>query len=199
MSGVQIRTVSSSSVGGRSLSRLRGERAVAFGPAVPEELPNFTDLRNHVEVEIRHHHFVFIPAGLRNNLAARIAEVALAVKLANAPWLLYADAIDGPHKIAISDGMRRLLEFPKIFREAGHGGRRIEHDLRAVQSQNARAFGEMAVVADVDPYQRILCFKDRIPAIPRSEVKLFPRSRMAVGNVMLAIFPQIAAIGIDYR
>src|SRR5712671_6020624 len=107
MSGVQIRTVSSSSVGGRSLSRLRGERAVAFGPTVPEELPNFADFRNHVEVEVRDHHFIFIPAGLRDNLAARITEVALAVELADAPWFLYADAIDGPHKIAVSDGMRR--------------------------------------------------------------------------------------------
>ena len=70
------------------LSRLRGDRAVAFRPAVAEELPHLTDFRDHVEIEIRDDHFVFIPAGLRDDLAAGIAEVALAVKLADAPRLL---------------------------------------------------------------------------------------------------------------
>src|ERR1700688_4417839 len=108
-------SVCSASVRGRSLSSLRRERPIAFGAAIAEELPNFADFRNHVQVEIGHDYFIFVPTGLRDNFAARIAEVALAVELSDAPRLFDADAIHGADKIAVGDGVRRLLELPQIF------------------------------------------------------------------------------------
>src|ERR1700730_18098621 len=56
----------------------------------------------------------------------------------------------------------------------------------------------MTVIANVNSHPRILCFKNRISAIPRGKVKLLPKSGMAVGNVVLAVFPKIASIGIDH-
>src|ERR1700691_5026432 len=63
------------SVCGSRLTGLRRDWAVAIWPPVAKELPHFADFRDHIEIEIRDHHFVFIAAGLRDNFAARIAEV----------------------------------------------------------------------------------------------------------------------------
>src|ERR1022692_903284 len=100
------------SVRGRGLSGLRGERAVAFRPAIAEKLPHLANFRDHVQVEVGHYHFVFIPAGLSDNFAAWIAEVALAVELTNTPRLLDTHAVDRAHEIAIGHRMRGLFEFP---------------------------------------------------------------------------------------
>ena len=56
---------------------LRRERSVSFGPAVAEELPDFPYFGDHVEVEVGDHDFIFIAAGLRDDLTARIAEITL--------------------------------------------------------------------------------------------------------------------------
>ena len=65
------------SVRSRGFSRLRCERTVAFRPAIAEELPYFTDFCDHVEIEVRYYHFVFIPASLGDDFAARIADCLL--------------------------------------------------------------------------------------------------------------------------
>src|ERR1700722_2164272 len=114
------------SVRDRELSRLRTQRAVAFRPTVTEELPHFADLCNHLKVKVGHYDFIFVAAGLRDYFSARIAEVALAIKLANTPRLFDTHAIDGSDKIAICNGMRRLLEFPQIFGEPRYRRRRVE-------------------------------------------------------------------------
>ena len=49
------------------------------------------------------------------DLAARVAEVGLAVELADLPGALDADAIDGPHEVLVGDRVGRLLELPEIF------------------------------------------------------------------------------------
>src|SRR5258708_2481358 len=116
----------------RGLSSLRGNRAVALGPAIAKELPYFADIRNHVQIEIRHDDFVFVPAGLGDNFAARIAEIALAIKLSNAPRFLDAYPVDAPTKIAVVPTVPGLFEFPQIFRDPSNPGRRIEHDLGSV-------------------------------------------------------------------
>ena len=59
-------------------------------------------------------------------------------------------AVDGADEVAVGHGVGRLLELPQVLGEAGDGGRGVEDDLGAVQAQAARAFGEVAVVADVD-------------------------------------------------
>src|SRR5580658_4919057 len=186
------------SVRGGGFTSLRRERSVAFGPAVAEELPHFTNFGDHIQVEISYHNFVFVPAGLGNNFAAWIAEIALAVKLANAPGFFDAYAVDGAHKITVRNGMRGLLQFPQIFREPRNCRRRIEHDFRTVQSQNARTLRKMAIVANVDANPRVFWFENRVPKIAGGEVKLLPETGMAVRDVVLAVFSQIAAVGIDH-
>ena len=155
------------SVGGCGLSRLRGERAIAFWTTVAEELPDFTNFRNHIQIKVGHHDFVFIPAGLGDDFPPRIAEVALAIKFADAPGLLNTHSIDGAHKVTVRHGMRRLLKFPQIFGKTGNGCRRIEHDLRPVQSENARTLRKMPVVANVDADPRIFSLEHRISKIAR--------------------------------
>src|SRR2546422_6071384 len=73
------------------LSSLRREWTVGFRTPVAEELPGFPDLGNHVEIEVGDQHFILIAASLRDNRPPRIAEIALAVKLADVPRFLTAD------------------------------------------------------------------------------------------------------------
>src|SRR5439155_6232073 len=73
----------------------RGERSVGLRPPVAVELPHVADFEDLVEVEVRHHDLVPIARGLRDTPAARIAKIALAVELADVPWLLVADPVDG--------------------------------------------------------------------------------------------------------
>src|ERR1700682_5567821 len=93
----------------RSFPCLSHQRPVAIRTAVAEELPGIPHFGDHVEVEISYQHFVFAPAGLGDDLATRVAEVTLAVKLANIPGGFPADAIDGADEISVGNGVRRLL------------------------------------------------------------------------------------------
>src|SRR6202162_2454172 len=179
-------------------SGLRGDRSIAFRPTITEELPDFTNVRDQVQVKVGDHYFVFVPAGLGDNFAARIAEVALAIELPNAPWLFDAHAVDGAHKITIGYRVRGLFEFPQIFRQTCDRCRRIKDDFGSIQSQNAGALGKMTIVANVDSDPRIFGLEDWISKIAWGEVELLPESGMAVRNVVLAIFSKIAAIGIDH-
>src|ERR1700676_5145272 len=168
-------------------SALRSERAIAVRSAVAEKLPNFADFGNHVEIQICHHDFILIAAGLGDDLASRIAEITLAIKFANAPWLLRPYTIDRAHKVAVRNGMSGLLQFPQIFREPGDSRGRIEHNLSAVQAENASALRKMPVVTNVHAHASVLRFEDRITEIAWSEIKFFPESGMAMRDVMLAI------------
>ena len=57
----------------------------------------------------------------------------------------------------------------------------------------------MAVVANVDADIGKLRLEDRIAEIARSEIEFFPETRRAMGNMMLSIFAEIFAVGIDNR
>src|SRR5947209_15790853 len=179
--------------------RLCCEYAVGLRSAIAEELPHPPDFSDHVEIEIGDHHFVFVPACLGNDFPARIAEVAFAIKFTDVPGLLFANPIDRADKIAIRHRMRGLLQLPEILRQSRYRRRRVEHDLRRVQAQNACPFGKMPVVTDVNANAGILRFKDRITQIARGKVELFPEARMAVRDVVLSVFSKIAAIGVDHR
>ena len=50
-------------------------------PPVAEELPGLAHFLDLIEVQIGHQHFIFFARGLGDDLAARIAEIAGAVKL----------------------------------------------------------------------------------------------------------------------
>src|SRR5436305_5680775 len=98
---------------------------VRLRTAVAVELPRVADFADLVHIEVRDHERVLIARGHREHLAARIAEVALAVKLADVPRRLVADAVDGADEVAVRDGVGGLLELPEIFGESGYGGRGI--------------------------------------------------------------------------
>src|SRR6202795_1857604 len=59
---------------------LRRQRLVGLGAAGAEKLPDLPFFPNHGEVEVGGQGLVFITARLRDDLAARIAEITLAVK-----------------------------------------------------------------------------------------------------------------------
>src|SRR5688572_1020626 len=137
------------------------QSAVRFRPTIAEELPDVPHLSNLVEVQFRRDELVAIARRLRYELSARVAEVALAVELADAPRLLVSDAVDRADEERVRHRVRRLLELPQIFRQPRNRRGRIEHDFRAVQPELARAFGEMAIVADVDTHVRITRLENR--------------------------------------
>src|ERR1700719_4544397 len=120
------------SVGGCGMSRLRGDRTVTFRSSVAKELPNLAHFRDHLQIKIRYNYFVFVPTGLRDDLSPWIAEVTLAVKLSNAPWLFDSDPINGADEVSVGHGVGWLFEFPQIFREASDRRGRIEYDLCTV-------------------------------------------------------------------
>src|SRR5919201_8906 len=91
---------------------LCGQDAVGFWPAVAEELPHLANFKNHVQVEIGDQDFILVATGLSKDLATRIAKIALAVELADAPRLLFANPVDGTDEVAVCDRVRRLLQLP---------------------------------------------------------------------------------------
>src|SRR6185295_11389060 len=91
----------------------RGNIPVGFGTPVPEELPGVPDLSDQVEIQIGDDEFLTVPAALRNQTAARIAEVALAVEFANLPGIFNANPVDRTNKVAVRDRVRRLFQLPQ--------------------------------------------------------------------------------------
>jgi hypothetical protein len=168
-----------------------------IGPPVAEKLPRASHFRNLVQIQICGEHFVLIPRSLGNDLPARIGEVARSVKLADVPGRLGANAVDGSDKVAVGRGVRRLLELPKIFAEAGDGCGRIEDDLCSVEAEAASTLGKVAVVANVDADLCEAEIEDGITEIAGAEIELLPKARRDVGYVGLAIFAEIGAIVLD--
>src|SRR5262249_54304032 len=148
---------------------------------------------------VGYYNLILIATGLRNDFAARITEIALPVEFADSPRLLNSDAINRSDEVSVGDGMRRLFEFPEIFGETSNCCRWIKHDLRSIQSENARPLREMAVVADVDPNPSITSLEDEIARIARREIKLLPESRSNLRNVMLPVFPEVGSVSVDHR
>src|SRR5215813_4697889 len=93
--------------------------SVTVRAAIAEELPRISHFANHVEIQIGHDQRILISRRLRNDLSARVAEITLAIKLADVPGLLVPDAIDRTDEIAVRDRMRRLLQLPQILRQTG--------------------------------------------------------------------------------
>src|SRR5215470_6792640 len=85
---------------------------VAVRTAITEELPDIAHLGNHVQIEVSHHNFILVPARLGDDLTSRIAEVTLAVKLANIPRRFASNSVDRSDKISVRNSMRRLFQLP---------------------------------------------------------------------------------------
>src|SRR4029079_3799962 len=93
----------------------RRNAAVGLGAAIPVELPGVADFLDHVEIEARDHQFVLVAAALGDEASPRIAEVALAVELADVPRRLHPDPVDRADEVAVRAGVRRLLQLPQIL------------------------------------------------------------------------------------
>src|SRR5688572_12421406 len=111
------------------MSAVLGEDPVAIGPAIAEELPGAANLFDQVEVQFADDELVLIFAAARQDLAARIDEVRVAVELADVPRRLGADAVDRTDEVAVRDRVCGLLELPQILREPGDRRRRVVNDL----------------------------------------------------------------------
>src|SRR2546428_393056 len=109
-----------------------GDFSVGFRAAVTIELPSVADFLDFVEIEFGDEQFILVAAGLLDDFAARIAEVALAVEFADFPGSFGADAIDGSDEVSVGDGVGGLLEFPKIFGETGDGGGGVVDNFRSI-------------------------------------------------------------------
>ena len=57
----------------------------------------------------------------------------------------------------------------------------------------------MPVIANVHTQPSIFCFKHRISQVAGREIKLLPKSGMAVRDVVLAVFPKIVTIRVYHR
>src|SRR5436305_872796 len=95
----------------------RRERGIRLRPPVAVELPGAPDLLDLVEVEVRDDDLVLVARRLRDELPARVREVALAVELADLPRALGPDAVDRADEVAVRDRVRRLLELPEVLGE----------------------------------------------------------------------------------
>src|SRR5437879_2728685 len=151
--------------------------SVGFRAAVAIELPGIADFLNFVEIQIGDEQFVLVAAGLLDDFAARVAEVAFAVKFADFPGSFGANAIDGGDEIRVGYRVSGLLEFPKVFGETRDGGGGVVNDFGAVEAENAGTFREMAVVTDVDTDAGEARLEDGIAGVSRREIKLFPKAR----------------------
>ena len=98
------------------------------------ELPDVAHLANLVEVELGGDQLRLVARRLRHELPARVAEVTLAVELADVPRLLRSPTrLIAPTKYAFATACAGCSSFHRYSDKSRHGRRRIEHDLRAVQ------------------------------------------------------------------
>src|SRR5258706_6232429 len=167
---------------------------VGLGPAVAEELPRAPDLLDHIEVHLRDDELVFVLAALRQEVAARIHEVARAVELPHVPRRFDADAVAASHEVAVRDGMGRLFQLPQVLRQPLHRRRRIEDDFRTVEAEQSRALGKVPVIADVDADRCVPGLENRVSKVAGLEEELLPEARR-VRDVVLAVFAEVAAVG----
>src|SRR5439155_1522100 len=136
--------------------------------------------------------------GLRDDLAARVREVARAVVLVRTELFLLSDAIDRADPVAVRDRVRGLLDEPKMHREPARGRRWDEDELRSVKAEHPRALGEVAVVADVHADLPHGGVEDRVAEVAGAEVELLPEA-VDVRDVRLAVLAEVLAVGVDDR
>ena len=100
------------------------EVGVRVRPAVAVELPRLADLLDLVEVHVPDEQLLLVRvAQLADELAARVAEVALAVEVVVAEVLLDPDPVDRPDEVAVRDRVADLLDPPQVLAQAARRGR----------------------------------------------------------------------------
>ena len=171
--------------------------AVGVGATVAVERPAVTDELDLVHVEVAHDQLGLVGvADVADELALGVDEVALAVEVVVADVGLDADPVDRPDVVHVGDGGGRLLDAPDVLRQAAAGGRRVEHDLGAVEAERPPALGEVAVVADVHADLADGGLEDRVPAVAGPEVELLPEA-LHLRDVLLAELAEVRAVGVD--
>src|SRR6516162_3010255 len=88
----------------------RRDRPIRLRPAIAIELPGVAHVTDHVEVEVAHDDVVGVAGGRGQDLAARVAEVALAVEFTDAPGIFPAGPVDGAYEITVGDGVCGLFQ-----------------------------------------------------------------------------------------
>ena len=138
-----------------------------------------------------------VAASHGENLAARIAEVGLSIKLADVPGLFVPDTVDRAEKILVCHRVRRLFEPPEVLAQARDRRGWVEDNFRPVQSEGARSLREVPIVTKINANFADGGVENGVTEIPRPEVKFFPETGMAMGQVVLAVFAQEPAVGVD--
>src|SRR5688572_7668841 len=173
------------------------ELVVRVRPAVAVELPAVAHLADLVEVEVAHDQLRLVRvADVAHELPARVDEVALAVEVVLAERL-DTDPVDGADVVHVGDRRRRLLEAPDVLGQPAVRGRRVEHDLRPVESDRPPPLREVPVVADVDADLADRGVEDRVSARSGREVELLPEP-LDLRDVLLAVLAEVRAVGVDH-
>src|SRR5260370_17172462 len=89
--------------------------SIAIRSSIAVELPGVSYFANQIQIQIRDHQRILITGRLRNDLSARIAEITLAIELADVPGPFVADAINRAHEVSVGDGVPALLPLPELF------------------------------------------------------------------------------------
>src|SRR6266536_3765496 len=165
-------------------------------PPVTEELPRLADLLDLVEVHVPDEELLFVRVPQRSDeLAARVAEVALPVEIVVADVGFDADPVDGPNEVAVGHRVADLLDAPEVFAQSARRRARDEHHLRAVEAQGAGALREMAVVADIHADLAHRRLEDGIAQVAGPEVELLPEA-LDVRDVRLAVLAEVRPVGV---
>src|SRR5258708_2240746 len=131
-------------------------------------------------------------AGFRRCEARHAEDVTRTVELTDCPGLFRAKAVDGSDEIRIGDGVRGLLQLPKILGKSGDRSRWIVDNLGAVETEDARAFGKVAVVAYVHADARVARLENLGTCLFLRKIKILPKPTVGERGVGLSLFFFIA-------
>ena len=142
--------------------------------------------------------------GLVEHTAKSVGDEAAAPELHAALAACAVDADNGDavgHGMAALDGLPGLILFAVVLLGLAHvpaDGRGEEEELRAHEAGDAGCFGVPLVPADKHAEGGKTGLKDAIAKVARGEVEFFVVARV-VGDVHLAVFAQVGAVGINNR
>jgi hypothetical protein len=186
-----------------------GDDGISVDAAIAEEGPIPASLFALGWIAFDDENFFLVVGSFGENLAERIGDEGIApefdARIALVGFAFKADAIDDSHIGAIGDGVGTLNGFPGIElgsaklrflvrMPADAGG--IKDNLRALERGDARTFGIPLVPTDLHADAGEFGVEVEKAEIAGSEIKFFVVERI-VGNVHLAIFAEVGAIGIE--
>jgi len=120
------------------LLRLPYKRSIAFsGPSVSEDWPDISHLGDHVESRSGDYQFVLSRLAWAK-IFRGVAEVTLAVELADVPGGFRPDAIQRADEVSVGERRARVVPAPTGIPKVRPRWRRIEDDFGAIQAR-ARA------------------------------------------------------------